>query len=1038
MDVIASFLGRSGFLPHGYCLTWSPALLWTMVGADAVIAAAYFSIPLGIVSFVRQRRDFSMKGIAWLFSAFIFACGVTHLMGIWTLWQADYGAQAVTMVATAVVSLVTAVALWRLIPRALAIPSVEQLQAAIASLEAEARLRRDAEDRLAEIQQSLALSLASIGAGFIATDREGCVTRMNAVAETVTGWAEAEALGRILWQVLDREGRPSGYEQMNPVDLMHELGTTMDTTHQVVAVARDGTRTALELKATLTRGDDGEVRGLAMVFRDMTRLMQAEAAASRLAAIVESSNDAIIGKTLDGRITSWNAAAEALFGYTADEAIGQPVQMLIPPDREHEEMAILAALAHGARVPAFDTVRRAKDGSLREVSVTISPVRDSAGRIVGASKIARDISEQLRAAAALRDSQARLRFTLDSAQIGDWDLDIATGELRVAPRFDRCFGYLGREVEWSFDELVRHVHVDDRADFVRGFRLAVDQLQDWRMECRVVWSNISVHWISVHGSLRQERGRPTHMLGIITDVTQTRLAAQARQVSQRLEAENRQIQEASRMKSQFLANMSHELRTPLNAIIGFADLLHAGAVPKDSPKHRTYLGHIGTSGRHLLQLINDVLDLSKVESGKFEFIPEPVTLAPLVTEVEGILLTATQRKRIELVSEIDPSLGELVLDPARLKQVLYNYLSNAIKFTPEGGRVTVRALAEGVAAFRIEVEDNGIGIAEADLPRLFVEFQQLDAGLTKQHQGTGLGLALTRRLVQAQGGTVGVRSQPGAGSVFHLVLPRVHLMAGPGEGSHLPGRLLLIEDSLPAQEMAAQCLAGSGFTVDTASTGRQAVERARDRAYDAITLDLVLPDRAGLGVLADIRRSGSSMGSPVVGMSMPSAAGAPAAFAIADVLSKPIRTEEIVAVMARFRLTAPARPTVLVIDDDPAALELMLTALQAIAIDAVGALDGRAALGDLDRCRPDAIILDLMMPGFNGFEVLDALRGLPRWQHVPVFIWTSMVLSDDEYASLALSAHAIVGKGGGELAAMLERLRRWRPRAEAAPAEDPR
>ena len=375
------------------------------------------------------------------------------------------------------------------------------------------------------------------------------------------------------------------------------------------------------------------------------------------------------------------------------------------------------------------------------------------------------------AEAALRESEAELRFTLEAAQIGDWSLDLASGVASRSLRHDRCFGYDELQPEWGVDAFFRHVHPDDRDEVARTFQLAVRGSKDWRMDCRVVWPDASVHWISAHGSIQQ--GKPKRMLGIVTDITQRRLAEEARLKTERLEAENRQIQEASRLKSQFLANMSHELRTPLNAIIGFADLLHAGAVPTESPRHQEFLGHIGTSGRHLLQLINDVLDLSKVESGKFEFFPEAVELAPLVEEVEDILHPSIQGKRISVATEIDPALTGLVLDPARLRQVLYNYLSNAIKFTPEGGHVTLRARAEGPTRFRIEVEDDGIGIAAADLPRLFVEFQQLDAGNTRQHQGTGLGLALTRRLVQAQGGSVGVRSTPGVGSVFHLVLARV-------------------------------------------------------------------------------------------------------------------------------------------------------------------------------------------------------------------------------------------------------------------------
>jgi signal transduction histidine kinase len=243
-----------------------------------------------------------------------------------------------------------------------------------------------------------------------------------------------------------------------------------------------------------------------------------------------------------------------------------------------------------------------------------------------------------------------------------------------------------------------------------------------------------------------------------------------REASERME--NVEIREASRMKSEFLANMSHELRTPLNAIIGFAELLYDGQVKPAMPEFKEFLGDILTSGRHLLQLINDVLDLAKVEAGRLEFRPEPADLRKILGEVTAVLKTIAASKNIEIQTDIDPELGGLELDTSRLKQVAYNYLSNALKFTPAGGRVTIRATAISAERFRLEVEDSGIGVAPADLGRLFVQFQQLESGKAKRHQGTGLGLALTKRLVEAQGGSVGVTSIVGKGSTFHAELPR--------------------------------------------------------------------------------------------------------------------------------------------------------------------------------------------------------------------------------------------------------------------------
>jgi protein-histidine pros-kinase len=239
-----------------------------------------------------------------------------------------------------------------------------------------------------------------------------------------------------------------------------------------------------------------------------------------------------------------------------------------------------------------------------------------------------------------------------------------------------------------------------------------------------------------------------------------------------LEEENRRIQESNRLKSEFLANMSHELRTPMNAIIGFSELLANEKVGPLSEEQKEYLNDILTSSRHLLQLINDVLDLTKVEAGKMEFKPISFDPAKVTTEVKDILRGIASTKDIHVEMTVDPSLSRVVLDSAKFKQVLYNYLSNAIKFTPEKGRVAVRLKPEGDKMFRLEVEDTGIGIKPEDKHKLFIEFQQLDSSSTKKYAGTGLGLALTKRIVEAQGGQVGFQSALGKGSVFFAVFPR--------------------------------------------------------------------------------------------------------------------------------------------------------------------------------------------------------------------------------------------------------------------------
>jgi PAS domain S-box-containing protein len=264
--------------------------------------------------------------------------------------------------------------------------------------------------------------------------------------------------------------------------------------------------------------------------------------------------------------------------------------------------------------------------------------------------------------------------------------------------------------------------------------------------------------------------RPLCRVSIVDQRERKRIDAERERVRQ-LEDQNQRIHEANRLKSDFLAAMSHELRTPLNTIIGFAELIFYGRVTPESPEHHEFLGDILASSRQLLQLINDVMDLAEVEAGKLEFRPEPVVVEAVIAEVTSVLRTLSLQKRIRVQVEADRAVEVIVIDPTRFKQVLYNYLSNALKFTPEGGSIVVRTGPESPDSFRLEVEDSGIGIAPDRLQRLFVEFEQLAPGGDKP-PSSGLGLMLTRRIVEAQGGTVGVRSSLGRGSVFHAVLPR--------------------------------------------------------------------------------------------------------------------------------------------------------------------------------------------------------------------------------------------------------------------------
>jgi PAS domain S-box-containing protein len=569
-------------------------------------------------------------------------------------------------------------------------------------------------------------------------------------------------------------------------------------------------------------------------------------------------------------------------------------------------------------------------------------------------------------------------------------LDLEGNVAELNPAFERLFGYardeaVGRNLDSliNTDETLREAEGYTEAAAAGSLAHGIGQRR------RKDGSYLDVELAGVPVEVGGER---VGIMALYHDVTE-------------LLAARREAESANQAKSQFLANMSHELRTPLNAIIGYSEMLQEEAEEVGRSDFVPDLEKINRAGRHLLALINDILDLSKIEAGKTELFIEDVDLPALVRDVAATVapLVTSNGNRLELA--IDPAIGTIRTDVTKVRQILLNLLSNATKFT-ERGRIELAIMPASDADGQIEIRvaDQGIGMTPEQMSRIFEPFSQAEASTAKRYGGTGLGLVISRRFCRLLGGDMGLASQPGVGTVFTVRLPRAAPGAAredtgpPGVGSGHAGRILVIDDDPHVHDLLRRTLSKRGFHVESAADGASGLERARELGPDVILLDVLMPGLDGWSVLSQLKEDPELGHIPVVMVTMLDDRSLGFALGATDYVTKPVDPPRLVAVLRRLCREPDA--TILVVDDDPASRSMLVRIVRDAGWNAVEAENGLEALTRLEEVQPALILLDLVMPEMDGFALAARLREDPQWSRVPVIVVTGKDLTAEDRARL--------------------------------------
>jgi PAS domain S-box-containing protein len=809
----------------------------------------------------------------------------------------------------------------------------------------------------------------------------------------------------------------------------------------------------------------------------------------RLAAIIDSANDGIIGTDLNAVVTSWNRAAESIFGFTAAEAIGKSlIELVIPEDRHDEEARLIARVCDGLPTAHFETLRRHKSGGLINVSVTVSPVWDPSGRVVGASKTVRDITARKAAEAKILELNATLErqvndrtqeiVRLSALQAGilnsaGYAIIAVDADRRITlfnPAAQALLGYTADEVIGKTPAIF-HDHAEVA---VRAAQLSLELGRDVRPGAELfsgVYENPpgqAREWTFVHkdGSHIPVLLRVTPMsdqynallgwIGIAIDLTDRKRAEEV------LIEARRQAEAADHAKSDFLANMSHEIRTPMNAILGLSHIVGQTTL---SAEQRDYVAKIETAGRSLLGILNDILDYSKIEANRLDLETIDFDLGAVIEDLSVIMSVNGRDTGLELAITLDRAIPRhLRGDPSRLQQVLINLTGNALKFTKNGSVALTADLVErgdGRVLVRFAVEDSGIGMAPETLALLFQPFSQADATTTRRFGGTGLGLAISKRLVGLMGGEIGVESELGKGSRFWFTIPFAEAAAVARPAVAPPGlRILIVDDSELARRSLATVSGTLGWHSETVESGQAAIDRlARPDgvAIDIVLIDWQMPEMNGLDAAEKLKAPPISARAPVLvmvtGFGREELQHAPNAAAADGILIKPVTEIALAHLVADLIGTAEqgtrhAKPSaaqrltgirILVVEDNSLNQEVMRKILQneGALVEVLG--DGRHAVEHIAEAHDqiDIVLMDAQMPVMDGFEASTYVREQLGILDLPIIAVTAGVRASDKQKCLAAGMTDFVAKPLDVEKLITAILRYAAPRPGALPAPLP-